>query len=118
MPLVRVETNAVLHEAILNSLRQGLASAVGGMAGCGPAGTRVEIAGGRNMRMAGLDDEPLVHVEIRDVDFPKDRAAELTAAICPVLSRNIGVAGGRVYIAVVSNRNSMWRVNGLENANK
>lgn len=116
MALVRIESNANIPDAKMDALRKGLVSAVSAVARENPAGMQVEIYGNRKMRMAGPDEEPLAHVEIRGAEIPKERAGELTSAICPVLADGVGARGERVYIAVVSNRNSMWRVNGEQTA--
>lgn len=112
MALVRLETNVFVAEAKAMEINRKLASAVAKVTGTPPGDMRVEIAGNRRMRMAEVGDEPLAHVQVRGVDFPKERAAELTNAICPALLNGIGVQDSRVYIAVISDRNSMWRVNG------
>lgn len=111
MPLVRLETNNSLADGRDAALRQGLAAAIAAITGDPVAEIRVEIAANAKMRMAD-SDEPMAHVEIRRVEIPKERADELTAAVCPVLDSLLGVRDHRVYIAVVTTRNSMWRVNG------
>ena len=111
MALIRFETNVNIPDDKARIITQNLTRAVCRLTGEAPAETRVELAGNRRMRMAD-SDEPIAHMEIRDVEFPKDRAQELTRAVCPVLEEALGIRDNRVYIAVVSKRNSMWRVNG------
>lgn len=111
MPVVKLETNSGIPEEKNGALMQRLRTAVAAITGHPLAEMRVELAGGRKMRMAD-SDEPIAHVEVKGVEFPKDRAGELTAAICPILDNILGIRDNRVYIAVVSTRNSMWRVNG------
>lgn len=111
MAIVRLETNAGVPEDREKIIKQNLTKAVARIAEEPESGVRVEIAGNRRMRMAE-SDEPIAHVEIRDVELPKSRAGELTRAICPVLEETMAVQDDRIYIAVISRRNSMWRVNG------
>ena len=111
MPVVKLETNTRIPEEKAGKLRQGLLAAVAGATGVPTADFRVELAGDRKMRMAD-SDEPIAHVEIKDLDLPKDQAPKLTQAVCPVLDGMLGIRDNRVYIAVISTRSSMWRVNG------
>lgn len=111
MALIRFETNASVPEDRVKIITQNLTKAVARVTGESEREMRVEIAGNRRMRMAE-SDEPIAHVEIRNVEFPKDRARELTQAVCPVLEEAMGIHDSKVYIAVISTRNSMWRVNG------
>lgn len=112
MALIRFETNAPVPPDSTGIITRNLTLAVMRVAGEAEADVRVEVHGNRRMRMADDSDEPIAHVEIRNVDISKDRAGELTNAICPVIGEALGIRDSRVYIAVVSPRNSMWRVNG------
>lgn len=111
MAIVRFETNAGVPDDRAKIIHQNLTKAVARIAGEPEANVRVEITGNRRMRMAE-SDEPIAHIEIRDVELPKDCAGELTRAICPVVEEALAIQDNRIYIAVVSRRNSMWRVNG------
>lgn len=111
MALIRFETNTSITEDRVRTITQNLTLAVARVTGEQERDIRVELASNRRMRMAD-SDEPIAHVEVRGVEFPKDRARELTQAVCPVLENALSISGDKVYIAVISNRNSMWRVNG------
>ena len=111
MALIKFETNSRVSEERARSITKNLAKAVAGITGEPASGIKVEIAGDRRMRMAE-SDEPIAHVEIRNVEIEKSRAGELTSAVCPVLEDAMGIRDSKVYIAVISTRNSMWRVNG------
>lgn len=111
MATVRFETNISVPEDRAKIIAQNLTKAVARIAGEPESEVKVEIAGNRNMLMA-KSNEPIAHVEINSVDLPKERASELTRAICPVVEEALGIQDSKIYIAVVSRRNSMWRVNG------
>lgn len=117
MATVRFETNANIPEDRGRIVVQNLTKAVARISGEPESEVRVEMAGNRRMRMAD-SDEPIAHVEIRNTEMPKNKAAELTQAICPVLEEALGIQDHNIYIAVVSSRNSMWRVNGDFEKNK
>lgn len=111
MALIRFETNTSIGEERARIVRQNLGKAVSHITGEPEQEMRVEIAENRRMRMA-TSDEPIAHVEIRNVEIAKDRARDLTQAVCPVLEDTLAIQDSNIYIAVISKRNSMWRVNG------
>ncbi|MDR1745501.1 MAG: hypothetical protein LBS30_07095 [Planctomycetota bacterium] len=111
MALIRFETNANVPEDRMKIVITNLTRAVSRVTGEPETEIRVEIAGNRRMRMAD-SDEPIAHIEIRDVEIPKERAKEITQAICPVIEDAMDIEDRNIYIAIVSRRNSMWRVNG------
>ena len=106
MALIRLETNMNVLEDRAKVFMKKVVKAAAIVLGEPESEIRVEIAGNRKMRMA-TSDEPIAHVEIQ-----KDRGPELTQAICPVVEEAFAIQEHNVYIAVVSRRNSMWRVNG------
>ena len=111
MALIRFETNMNVAEDRAKIVIANLTKAGARVTGEPTTEIRVEIAGNRRMRMAD-SDEPIAHIEIRNVDVPKERAREITQAICPVIEDAMDIRDRNIYIAVVSKRNSMWRVNG------
>lgn len=111
MALIRFETNIHIPDDRAKIIVQNLTKAVARITGEPETEVRVEMAGNRRMRMAEAD-EPIAHVEIRNAEIAKDRARELTQAICPVIDEALGIRDNHIYIAVISTRNSMWRVNG------
>lgn len=111
MATVRFETNINIPDDRAKIITQNMTKAVARIAGIPELDVRVELSGNRSMLMAN-GDESLAHVGISNVDIPKDRAQELTRAICPVVEEALAIKDNRIYIAVVSTRNSMWRVNG------
>lgn len=111
MAIVRFETNIGVPDDRAKIISQNLTKAVARIAGEPESEVKVGIVGNRNMLMA-KDNESLAHVEINSVDLPKERAGELTRAICPVIEEALGIPDSKIYIAVVSRRSTMWRVNG------
>ncbi len=111
MALLRLETNVSVPEEGAKVLQSKLTRQLAPLFNEQGNHVRLEIAANRRMRMASAD-EHLVHLEIRDVEFPKDRADELTNIVCPIIDEVLSIGPKSVYIAVISARNSMWRVNG------
>ncbi|MCD7896907.1 MAG: hypothetical protein LUG50_09580 [Planctomycetaceae bacterium] len=111
MALLRLETNATVPEEGAKVLHSKLTRHLAPLFEEPENQVRLEIAANRRMRMA-TSDEQLVHLEIRNIEFPKDRAEELTDLVCPIIEDVLSIGPKSVYIAVISARNSMWRVNG------
>ncbi|MCC8165703.1 MAG: hypothetical protein LIQ31_06050, partial [Planctomycetes bacterium] len=84
MALLRLETNASVPEEGAKVLQSKLTRRLAPLFEERENQIRLEIAANRRMRMATSDDH-LVHLEIRDVEFPKDRADELTNLVCPII---------------------------------
>ncbi len=111
MALIRFETNMNIIEDRAKVFVKKVTKAVAPVLGEPETEIRVELAGNRKMRMA-KSDEPIAHLEIRNVELPKDRADEITKAICPAVEEAFAIHEHNIYIAVISRRNSMWRVSG------
>ncbi len=111
MALIRFETNMNIIEDRANLFVRKVKKAVAPLLGEPETEIRVELAGNRKMRMA-KSDEPIAHLEVRNVEFPKERADEITRAICPAVEEAFAIHDHNIYIAVISRRNSMWRVHG------
>lgn len=111
MALIRIETNVALAERSATALSRGARGLMAGVLGGVDGDVRVEIAHGQRMRMA-VSEESVVHVKIMGVDFPKERSRELYSAFCPLIRESVDVDENRIYIVVISTRNSMWRVSG------
>ncbi len=113
MPFIKLESNLNIPEERAAPLSRALVRAVSKLTGEAEKDLSVNLAGGRRMRMANTDD-PIAHIEIKGVEYPKDKAQPLAEAISAIVEEQLGIPDDRIYIAVVSNRLSMWRVNGAE----
>ncbi len=113
MARIKFETNVPVPEDAVKIISTNLTRAVSRITGEAEGEIRVHIFGNVRMRMAAAEHAPIAHIEIREVHISKDRAVELTRAICPVVEEALSIAEHNLYIAVVNpGRNSMWRVNG------
>ncbi len=111
MALIRMQTNMNVFEDRVGLFTKKIIKAVAPALGEPETEIRVEIMGSRKMRMA-TSDEPIAHMEIRNVEVPKDHGDALAKAICPVVESVFAIQSHNVYIAVVSNHNTMWRISG------
>lgn len=109
MALIKFQTNVSLPGDAARALTENLIKAVARTTNVPAHAIRVELSPNLRMRMAD-PDEPIAHIEIREVEFPKDRARELVTAICPILEHSANIKESNVYMAVISKNNSMWRV--------
>ncbi len=113
MARIKFESNVAVSEDAVKIISKNLVKAVSRVTGEPESEMRVSIFGNVRMRMAAAENAAIAHIEIRDVQISKDRARELTQAICPVVEEALNIVEHNLYIAVVNpGRNSMWRVNG------
>ena len=50
----------------------------------------------------GAKDAPLAYLELKSLDLPEKRTAELSAALCGLMDKHFGVPPSRVYIEFAS----------------
>jgi hypothetical protein len=113
MPHIRFETNIQIPDDKSRNVLLGLGAELSRLMSLPAGEVRVEVAGGRRMRLAG-DGDMVAHIEIRQCDYPRKRSEELLDAFARVVDGNLGIGRENIYIAVISNRNSMWKVLGNE----
>ena len=111
MPLIKFTTNMQLPEERMEELGRKLAKGLCSVTGEPESATKVELAGGRALRSGGGSEDRAAHIEIRNSEVAKPQADSLTQALCPVVEDVLAIAKEKVYIAVLTNRNSMWRAN-------
>ena len=109
MPYVRIETNVQITDDKAQNVMRGLVAELSRLLSAPAAAVKVEAVRGVKMRMADEGDMA-VHIEIRQCDYPKERSKELLDAFVKVVGETLGIPRKNVYIAVISNRNSMWKV--------
>lgn len=111
MPLIKFTTNMQLPEERMEELGRKLAKGLCGVTGEPESATKVELSGGRALRSASGVEERAAHIEIRNSEIEKAQADSLAQALCPVVEEVLAIDKAKIYIAVLTNRSSMWRAN-------
>ena len=53
-------------------------------------------------------DAPLAYLELKSIGLPADRTAELSAALCGLISTELSVASDRIYIEFADAQRHLW----------
>ncbi len=112
MPLVIVRTVVELAEDAQVSLLQECSQGIAKRTGKPEAYVMATFERVPSMLMAG-SSAPACLIEVRGVGaFTKTQAKELTAWLCEVVQRRLGVDGARVYVNFLGFDASMWGFDG------
>lgn len=109
MPYLKIHTNQTISDssALLQKASQLVARELGKAEGY----VMVEIAGERQMLFAG-SSAPLAYVELKSIGLPASATGGLSAALCNLLSSELGLDAGRIYIEFADAPRNMWGWNG------
>ncbi|MDR0362919.1 MAG: hypothetical protein LBJ46_09605 [Planctomycetota bacterium] len=111
MPYVRLEVNVPLPDDVRDRVLSELSACVAAGTGKPEAVVQASVPGNVKMLMA-KSSEPTAHLEIKGIDLQEAHAKGLSASICGLLSRELGIPGNRTYIAFASYAGGMWGFDG------
>ena len=111
MPLLKISTNQSLDEDAVQTLLSEASAAVAQMLGKPEQYVMVDVSAGRAMSFAG-SSAPLAYLELKSIGLPGDRTADLSARLCALVSKHLGVSGERVYIEFADAERHLWGWNG------
>jgi phenylpyruvate tautomerase PptA (4-oxalocrotonate tautomerase family) len=60
-----------------------------------------------HMTFAGTRD-PLVYLELKSIGLPENKTADLSAALCGLMQKKLGIPADRVYIEFSNAKGSLW----------
>lgn len=64
-----------------------------------------------NVLFAGSGD-PLAYLELKSIGLPQEQTKTISAALCQVISNELGIAQDRIYIEFADAARHMWGWNG------
>jgi phenylpyruvate tautomerase PptA (4-oxalocrotonate tautomerase family) len=111
MPTLIIKTNADLTGVDRVSVIQGMSSSVATMLGKPERYVMVILQPTPDMCFGG-DTAPLAYLELKSLGLPQGRTAELSATLCELMQRHLGVPAGRVYIEFASPERHLFGFNG------
>lgn len=111
MPYLRLATNQKIADDKAEALLKLLSAAVAEGTGKPESVVLVELSGGVKMLMAKTAD-PVCYMDVKGIGLAEATAKKLSASLCEVAERELGVSGKRVYISYTSFSGSMWGFNG------
>lgn len=101
MPTLIIQTNVTLAPERRRGTLAAASRLVASELGKPESYVMVSLQTNPDMCFAG-DDAPLAYLELKSLGLPETRTAQLSAALCGLMSEHFGVPAARVYIEFAS----------------
>jgi phenylpyruvate tautomerase len=111
MPYLLIQTNQALDEPTEKTLLKKASAIVSAQLGKPPDYAMVVIDAPLPMVLAG-SDEPTAYLELKSIGLSSTNTADISAALCKLLSEELSIKKHRVYIEFSNADRSMWGWNG------
>lgn len=111
MPYIQTTTNIELTKQNCDNIKSAMGKAIEKIPGKTETWLMCEIEGGKNLYFAGNGDEPCAYNEVKIFGNADKSACEaLTAEICKILNKELGIAENKIYVKY--EMCSVWGWNG------
>jgi len=107
MPLLTIDSNVTLGGDEAQALVRAASSRVAELLGKPERYVMVKFEHNPQMLFGG-GDAPLAYLELKSIGLPENRTAELSQALCDLVSSHLGVPPDRVYIEFADAARHMW----------
>jgi phenylpyruvate tautomerase len=107
VPLLKIQTNIGLEQAAGPALLKQLSKTVASELGKPERYVMVTIETDVTMLFAG-SDQPTAYLELKSLDLPEEKSAELSKALCAAIAQTLSIASDRIYIEFSSPARHMW----------
>ena len=111
MPFLRIQTNHPLTEADARSLAGASSALVAEQLGKPERYVMTSVETNPAMQFAG-SDAPLAYLELKSIGLPESITADVSKALCELVSSATGIATERIYIEFADAPRKMWGWNG------
>ncbi len=111
MPVIRIDTNALVEKAREKVVLADLSQLAASLLGKPEDYVMVHLHAGQTMLFAGTDG-PLAYVELKSIGLKSADCAELSKALSAFLQERLGIEPSRIYIEFTAAAGSMWGWNG------
>jgi phenylpyruvate tautomerase len=111
MPLLKIQTNAVLDADAGKALLAEASRAVAALLGKPERYVMVSLETAATMAFGG-DTSPLAYLEMKSIGLPQERTDALSTALCELMNTALGVSADRVYIEFADAQGHLWGWNG------
>ncbi len=111
MPLLRIETNVTVEEDQCQTLIAEASQTVARELGKPEQYVMVALEPSARMLLAG-GPAPLAFLELRSIGLAENQTAPLSAALCDLMERTLGIRKDRVFINFANVPPAMWGWNG------
>ena len=111
MPFLRIQTNHPLSEADARSLAGASSAVVAKQLGKPERYVMTSVETNPAMQFAG-NDPPLAYLELNSIGLPESITADVSKALCELVTSAPGIASDRIYIEFTDAPRKMWGWNG------
>jgi phenylpyruvate tautomerase len=107
MPLLNLTINQPLDADRQQNLLRAASSLTASILGKPETYVLVQLQHNPAMLFAG-NDAPLAYLELKSINLPEQRTAELSAALCDLLEQQLEIPPQRVYIEFSNAQRHLW----------
>lgn len=111
MPLVRLQTNAVVDAGVREALVGKLSRLAAELLGKSEDYVMVSLETGCDMAFGG-SREPLACLEFKSIGLPGDRTTHYSEALCALVGAELAIPAKRIYIEFSNAERHLWGWNG------
>jgi phenylpyruvate tautomerase PptA (4-oxalocrotonate tautomerase family) len=107
MPFLKIQTNRSLPEADAKALAASSSAVVAEQLGKPERYVMTSVETNQAMQFAG-SDEPLAYLELKSIGLPESITADVSQALCQLVSGETGISPDRIYIEFADAPRKMW----------
>jgi len=111
MPLLKIQTNTNIESGHRQLLMERVSEHLAKLLGKPESYIMVALEQGLPMLFGG-SAEPLAYLELKSIGLPGERTGEISAALCQLVSEELGIDQQRIYIEFSDAARHMWGWNG------
>lgn len=111
MPFLRIQTNHPLTGADARSLAGSASTLVAEQLGKPERYVMTSVETNPAMQFGG-NDAPLAYLELKSIGLPESATADISKALCELVTSATGIASDRIYIEFTDAPRKMWGWNG------
>jgi len=107
MPLLKVQTNIEISDALQIKLLSTLSSATAKALDKPERYVMITLETSQSMIFAGTG-QPLAYLELKSLSLPETETKILSEALCSLLQQQLGIDPERIYIEFCNAQRHMW----------
>ena len=111
MPLLKIQTNTDIESGHRKPLMERASECLANLLGKPESYVMIALEPGVPMLFGG-SDRPLAYLELKSIGLPGERTREISAALCQLVSEELGIDRQRIYIEFSNAARHMWGWNG------
>ncbi len=107
MPFLRIQTNQHLSDSEASALAARASVVVAEQLGKPERYVMISVEANPAMQFAGTN-APLAYLELKSIGLPESRTADMSRALCGMMTSATGIEADRIYIEFTDAPRKMW----------